>query len=209
MRFHAGMWTPAGSGEAGGVAAAPVPGAAATAGALNDMILAVGVARDRSAFAALFGHFAPRVKSYLLRLGCDAGAAEEIMQEVMVTVWRRAETFDPAQANASTWVFAIARNKRIDVVRRERRPELDAEDPALMPEPAAMADDAVASAQTVDRVREAIRTLPEEQRTLLRMAYYDDKPHSLIAEECGLPLGTVKSRIRLAVTRLRKILKDA
>jgi len=180
-----------------------------TAAGLNDMIVAVGAARDRAAFAGLFGHFAPRIKSYLMRLGCEAGSAEELMQEVMVTVWRRAETFDPAQANASTWIFAIARNKRIDAVRRERRPELDPDDPALAPDPAAPADVAVESAQTVDRVRAAIRTLPEEQRVLLHMAYYDDKPHSLIAEECGLPLGTVKSRIRLAVTRLRKVLKDS
>jgi len=176
---------------------------------LNDLIVAVATARDRSAFAKLFGHFAPRIKAYLIRLGCDAGSAEELAQEAMVTLWRRAETFDPTQANASTWVFAIARNKRIDALRRQRRPEVDPNDPALAPDAPAAADAVVESTQDVARVRAAMASLPEEQRLLLQMAYFEDKPHSVIAEEQGLPLGTVKSRIRLAVTRMRKVLKES
>lgn len=176
---------------------------------LNALIEAVATERDKAAFASLFAHFAPRIKSYLMRLGCDGGSAEELAQEAMVTLWRRAETFDARQANASTWVFAIARNKRIDALRRQKRPELDPEDPALAPDAPAAADAMVESVQDVARVRAAMGALPEEQRVLLQMAYYEDKPHSVIAEEQGLPLGTVKSRIRLAVTRLRKVLKES
>jgi RNA polymerase sigma-70 factor (ECF subfamily) len=179
------------------------------AASLNALIEAVAAHRDKAAFASLFTHFAPRIKAYLMRLGCDGGSAEELTQEAMVTLWRRAETFDARQANASTWVFAIARNKRIDALRRQRRPELDPQDPALTPDAPAAADALVESVQDVARVRAAIGALPEEQRLLLQMAYYEDKPHSVIAEEQGLPLGTVKSRIRLAVTRLRKVLKES
>ena len=175
---------------------------------LNELVLAVAHQRSRRAFGILFGHFAPRLKSYLMRLGSDAGVAEELVQEVMLLVWHRAETFDPAQANASTWVFTIARNKRIDVIRRERRPEVDLADPALVPEPVEQADHAVETVQETERLHAAIRALPAEQADLLRLAYYDDKPHSTISAERGIPLGTVKSRLRLAVDRLRRLLKD-
>ncbi|MEM7446108.1 MAG: sigma-70 family RNA polymerase sigma factor [Pseudomonadota bacterium] len=174
---------------------------------LDDLLVAVA-GGDRSAFVELFDHFAPRVKSYLIRLGCDMSAAEEIGQEVMVTVWRRAETFDRRQASASTWMFTIARNKRIDMVRRERRPELDPTDPAMMPEPEITGEKAVQKRQETQTVVRAIAELPDEQKTLLQMAYYEDKPHSVIAAETGLPLGTVKSRLRLALNRLRKIVKE-
>ncbi len=179
-----------------------------TAPSLSDMVVAVGRRRDRVAFAGLFAHFAPRLKAYLMRSGCEATAAEEVVQEVMVTLWRRAETFDPGQASASTWVFTIARNKRIDMVRRERRPEIDPDDPALRPEAEPAADHAVESLQDSKRLREAMSVLPAEQQEILRLAYFEDLPHSAIAERCDMPLGTVKSRIRLALTRLRKTLKD-
>lgn len=175
---------------------------------LNDLIGAVGRDQDRAAFVCLFKHFAPRLKAYLARLGTDGATADELTQEVMLMVWRRAATFDPAQANASTWVFTIARNKRIDRLRRERRPEIDPDDPALVPDPVDAADTMVEFAQESDRLRSAIRELPAEQADLLHMAYFDDKPHSLIAAEQGLPLGTVKSRLRLALGRLRKVLKE-
>lgn len=193
----------------GGMTAASTtspPGAAAPS--LNDLVVAVGSRRDRAAFAGLFAHFAPRLKAYLMRGGCEATAAEEVVQEVMVTLWRRAETFDPGQASASTWVFTIARNKRIDMIRRERRPEIDPEDPALVREPDAPADQMVESAQDAGLLRAAMAGLPEEQRQILHLAYFEDLPHSEIAERCDMPLGTVKSRIRLALARLRKTLKD-
>ncbi len=164
--------------------------------------------RDRGACAALFTHFAPRLKAYIRRLGADGGMAEELVQEVMLLVWRRAETFDPSQASAGTWIFTIARNRRVDALRREQRPEFDPDDPALVPDPEEPADKRVEAAQSVGRVRAAMRDLPPEQAELLRMAYYEDKPHSVIAAERGIPLGTVKSRLRLAMERLRKALKD-
>lgn len=179
---------------------------------LEDRLLAVGRDRDRAAFAALFGHFAPRLKAYLRRQGCDAAGAEELVQEVMLLVWRRAETYDPAQASASTWVFTIARNKRIDVLRREQRPEIDPDDPALVPalvpDRPESADRRLETQQSAGRLREALKDLPPEQAELLRLAYFEDKPHSVISAERGIPLGTVKSRLRLAMERLRKALRD-
>ena len=175
---------------------------------LNDLVLAVARRRSRQAFAALFAYFAPRLKSYLMRLGAEAGQAEELVQDVLLQVWHRAETFDPAQANASTWVFTIARNKRIDAVRRERRPEIDLTDPALVPEPVQPADRSLETGQENARLNAAIGALPNEQAKLLRLAYYEDKPHSTISAEQGIPLGTVKSRLRLAVDRLRRLLRD-
>jgi len=168
----------------------------------------LAVKRDRSAFAELFEHFAPRVKAYLMRSGSDAEAAEELMQEAMLTVWRRAESFDASQASVATWIFTIARNKRIDVYRRSNRPDFDKNDPALVPDAEQQPDDAVAERQESGALRNAIAELPEEQARMLRMAFYEDKAHSEIAEETGVPLGTVKSRLRLAIGRMRKIVTD-
>lgn len=170
------------------------------------LIRAVAERRDREAFARLFRFFAPRVKAYLLRLGSDDGAAEEIAQEALVTVWRKAESFDPSQASVSTWVFTIARNKRIDRLRRLKRPALDPEEPALQPESRPSADRLLDAAQRDERLRRALETLPEEQAEVVRLAFFEDKAHAAIADETDLPLGTVKSRLRLALTRLRRAL---
>ncbi len=164
---------------------------------------------DRAAFRALFQHFAPRVKSYLLRLGVGDMEAEEVMQEVMLIVWRRADSFDARLASVSTWIFTIARNRRIDLARRGKRPELDPNDPALVPDEAVDGADAQYDAvQRDEKMRGALACLPPEQADLIRRAYYEDKSHSVIAAETNLPLGTVKSRIRLALGRLKDALKD-
>jgi RNA polymerase sigma-70 factor (ECF subfamily) len=173
-----------------------------------DLLQTLAEARDRQAFARLFAHFAPRVKSYLRRLGAGDTLAEELAQEVMLTVWRRAHLFDRRQAGASTWIFTIARNKRIDAIRRDKRPDLDADDPALVPEAETPADKLVEAGQKEERLRQAIEILPQEQAALLRMSFFEDKSHSAIAEELDLPLGTVKSRLRLALSRLRSMLED-
>lgn len=175
---------------------------------LADLMARVAENRDRAAFAELFDHFAPRLKAYLLRLGAESGAAEELTQEAMIMVWRKAATFDPAQAGVSTWVFRIARNKRIDALRREKRPELDPEDPALVPESPEEADRAVERNQSEDRLRAALKTLPEEQAEVVRLAYFEDLAHGAVAEATGLPLGTVKSRLRLAMARLRSAMQE-
>lgn len=175
---------------------------------LNDLLLRVARSKDRPAFIALFEEMAPKLKAYLMRTGSDAAAAEELVQDVMLTIWRKAETFDPSQANAATWMFTIARNRRIDRFRRENRPDLDPEEPMLLPSAPAQADDVVGLSQDSERLAEALQTLPAEQAELLEKAFYEDKAHSAIAEETGLPLGTVKSRIRLALNRLRKNMLD-
>jgi RNA polymerase sigma-70 factor (ECF subfamily) len=174
----------------------------------NDLLLAVARERDRAAFAELFRHFAPRLKAYLTRLGAEGALADELVQEVMLTVWRRADGFDPSQASAATWIFTIARNRRIDGLRRESRPEFDPHDPALVPDVPEAADRLIETTQDTARLQAAISVLPGEQAELLRLAYYEDQPHSAIAERTGLPLGTVKSRLRLALGRLRKALVE-
>ena len=170
------------------------------------LIQLIAAQADRAAFAALFSQFAPRVKSYLLRLGASGAAAEELAQETMLTVWRKAALFDPARAGASTWIFTIARNLRIDAIRRER-PAPTSEDPTdTDPEPGA--DAVVFAAEREVRVREALKVLPPEQVQIVELSFFSDEPHSVIAERLGLPLGTVKSRLRLAMGRLRGLLED-
>jgi len=176
---------------------------------LSSLLRRVGRDRDRQAFVQLFHHYAPRLKSFLQRQGVEPTAAEEIIQDVMVSVWRRADSYDPQLASVNTWVFAIARNRRIDRLRQERRPEIDPDDPALVPDEAADGREAaILAEEETARLHRAIGTLPAEQAELLRMAYFEDKPHSAIAAERNLPLGTVKSRLRLALTRLRKVLGE-
>ena len=162
----------------------------------------VAANQDRAAFAVLFAHFAPRVKAYLLRLGASSGVAEELAQETLLSVWRKAQLFDPAKASAATWLFTIARNLRIDAIRREKRPELDPED--FMPEPDADADAGLMLAENEGRLRLALKELPADQIQVVELSFFADKPHSQIALELGIPLGTVKSRLRLAMARLKR-----
>ncbi|MEM7223207.1 MAG: sigma-70 family RNA polymerase sigma factor [Pseudomonadota bacterium] len=172
------------------------------------LLAAVAARADKVAFARLYDHFGPRVLSYLRRLGSDQAIAEDLTQEVMLTVWRRAATFDPSKAAISTWIFTIARNRRIDALRKERRPELDPSDPALVGEPPEMADHKVAADEEAIQLRAVIDELPEEQAELLRLAFFQDKSHAAIAEQLALPLGTVKSRLRLAMAKLRTKMQD-
>jgi RNA polymerase sigma-70 factor (ECF subfamily) len=183
-------------------------GGALDAGPMADCILAVAKSRDYAAFEALFRHFAPRVKSYLLKIGRDASVAEEVMQETMIMVWRKAGQFDPSKASASTWVFTIARNLRIEAFRRDRRPELDPDDPALAPETEAPIDQVLAQQQSEAQLRKAMTSLSEDEQTLLKLSFYNDMSHSTISEKLGLPLGTVKSRFRLAYGKLRAALGE-
>jgi RNA polymerase sigma factor (sigma-70 family) len=181
------------------------PSLAVTDGrSLDDLMVAIARDRDRAAFGLLFGQIAPRLKAYLVRSGAVASQADELVQEVMLMVWHRADSFDPAQSAAATWIFTIARNKRIDAIRRDRRPEFDPEDLALVPDRAPAADRSIETAQESARLRDAILKLPAEQAELLRLAYFEDQPHTMIAQQSGLPLGTVKSRLRLAMGRLRR-----
>jgi RNA polymerase sigma-70 factor (ECF subfamily) len=157
--------------------------------------------RDEAAFVEVFQHFAPRVKAFLMRSGADAATAEECVQEVMTTVWQKAGLFDPSRASLATWIFTIARNRRIDVLRRQKRPE--PEDLTWGPEAEPDQEDWLSLQQESEQLGEAIAALPAKQRDLIEKAYYGDLSHNEIAEMTGLPLGTIKSRIRLALERLR------
>lgn len=168
-----------------------------------DLMNRVADHQDRSAFADLFAFFAPRVKAYVLRLGANGAQAEELAQEVMITVWRKAHLFDRTQASVSTWIFRIARNRRIDLLRRQTDADINPDEPSLQPQAFEAADDLLTAAEREDQVRAALVALPEEQRALLQQAFYEGLSHRDIAERSGLPLGTVKSRIRLAFAKMR------
>lgn len=177
-------------------------------GEYNALLRRVAEKQDRAAFQNLFQHFAPRIKAYLMRGGASAAAAEDLAQEAMLTLWRKAALFDPAKASAATWVFTIARNLRIDALRRERRPGFDPDDPSLIPEGEPGADALLEARATEDALSHALRDLPSGQSEIVVQSFFLDKPHSQIAAEMGIPLGTVKSRLRLAMTRLRAALGD-
>jgi RNA polymerase sigma-70 factor (ECF subfamily) len=173
-----------------------------------DLVEAIAATRDRAAFASLFDHFAPRINAFLRRLGTDNGNAEELTQEVMVTLWRKAALFDRSKSSVATWLFRIARNRRIDLARRDRSSLLDPDDPALQPGATARPDAELDARDRETRVREALQRLPPEQVELIRLAFFSGLSHSEIAERTELPLGTVKSRIRLAFGRLRGALES-
>lgn len=168
----------------------------------RNLLLAVAQKQDKTAFAELFEYFAPRIKSFLLKGGAAPDQADELAQETMITVWQKAASFDPAKASASTWIFTIARNKRIDAIRKTPRPEVDANDIDIADD-ALNASEEISMAEETDIMAQAIQNLPEEQADLLYKSYFEDKTHADIAKETNIPLGTVKSRIRLALERLR------
>lgn len=169
---------------------------------------AVAVYRDSQAFAELFSLFAPRIKAFMIKGGADHTVAEELAQETMIQVWRRASSYDPAKAAVSTWIFTIARNKRIDRLRREGRPQPDPEMyEAEQPRVASPFENLV-SADNEKSLRARISTLSSEQIEVIEKAFYEDKSHAAIAQDLALPLGTVKSRIRLALGRLRTMMEE-
>jgi len=169
------------------------------------LIVRVRDDQDKKAFGDLFRHFAPRIKGFLMKSGSSDTLAEEVAQDVMATVWQKAGLFDPARASVATWIFTIARNRKIDILRKQRRPE--PEDLPWGPSAEPDQEDTIALQQDTVRLRAAIAELPEKQRDLVKQAYFGELSHSEIATETGLPLGTIKSRIRLALERLRHELK--
>ena len=169
---------------------------------------AIAEGADRGAFAELFRRYAGRIKAFLIRGGLAHELAEEIAQEVMVTVWRKARSFDPARAGVATWIYTIARNRRIDHLRRQIRDEPDPEDPLFRPEPEATPEQQAASAGRDAQVREALASLSEDQREVVHLAFFAGLSHGEIAEQLGAPLGTVKSRLRLSFSRLKGELGD-
>jgi RNA polymerase sigma-70 factor (ECF subfamily) len=172
------------------------------------LIRAVAERADREAFSILFRHFAPRVKTMLLRAGAPAAASEELAQETMLAVWRKAALFAPEKAGVSTWIFTIARNLRIDLLRRERHPDTLLPDLTEQEDDAPRADQILAVGERNDRVRAAMASLSVEQAEVVRAAFFLDKPHAEIERHLNIPLGTVKSRLRLAMSKLRTALED-
>jgi RNA polymerase sigma factor (sigma-70 family) len=165
---------------------------------------------DREAFRRLFEHFAPRVKGLMLKTGAGSDDAEEIAQETLLAVWRKAAQFDPVSAGAAAWIFTIARNLRIDQVRRAARTgaiDHDAEFDYLV-DPAEPADDVMVRNDEAGRIASALSSLSEEQSMAIRLSFIEERPHPEIADCLGIPLGTVKSRIRLAMNRLRALLDE-
>ncbi|MCG6121886.1 MAG: sigma-70 family RNA polymerase sigma factor [Microvirga sp.] len=176
-------------------------------GELAALAAAVARTRDREAFTRLFDFFAPRLQAYLIRQGSSPALAEEIAQDTMVTLWRKSELFDPAKSSLSTWLYRIARNRRIDLLRRDRTTLMEPDDPVFDVVDDVDLEGGLDALQREEAVRAAMTELPQEQLSLVRLAFFDGLSHSEIAETTGLPLGTVKSRIRLAFTRLRRTLE--
>lgn len=177
-----------------------------------NLIAKIATRQDRAAFAALFAFFAPRIKAFMQRSGTSEASAEELAQETMLAVWRKASFFDPASSGAAAWIFTIARNLRIDAHRRQRRGgaieitddveiEFQIDD---SPQP----DSLTASALAAERVRSALTKLSDEQMRVVELSFFEERVHADIAKLLDIPLGTVKSRLRLAMNRLRDLLGE-
>jgi len=175
-----------------------------------DLIGRVASRGDREAFKSLFEHFAPRIKGFMLKTGCSADEAEEIAQEALIAVWRKAGQFDPATTGVAAWIYTIARNLRIDAVRKSVRRGGSSQAPDLVDtaDPADTADVVISRVEDASRVKAAIERLSMEQSSVIRLSFIEERPHPEIADLLGIPLGTVKSRIRLAMNRLRDLLDE-
>ena len=169
----------------------------------NSLVERIGQNRDKAAFAILFKRFGPKLKSLMLRLGTNTSTAEELVQETMILVWRKSHTFDSSKASASTWMFTIARNLRIDRFRSESRPEFDPSDPSLIPEPELQADEQLELKNRQNYVRKCLDELPNDQREVVKMSFMQGLSHQEISDKLDIPLGTVKSRLRLSFGKLR------
>ena len=168
-------------------------------------MIAVRDRQDRKAFAKLVDYFAPRLKGFIMRSGTSTAHAEEIVQDVLLTAWRKASLFDPHRAQVSAWIYQIARNRQIDVVRKESRPV-----PEILIEVSPTEPDApqiLAMDQETEQLKHALARLNENQREIIEKAYLGELTHQEISSQIGQPLGTIKSRIRLGLERLRHELK--
>jgi RNA polymerase sigma-70 factor, ECF subfamily len=173
-----------------------------------DLIIAVA-RQDKAAFAELFAYFAPRIKTMMIKVGATEQRAEDVAQDAMLLVWRKAPLFDAARAGPSAWIFTIAKNARIDALRRERRSERMATELGRQPEPdATLSDDDIMTAESEQLTRQCLLRLSPEQQRVVTLSFFEDKAHPEIAEALGIPLGTVKSRLRLALKHLKTMLED-
>lgn len=164
--------------------------------------------RDRGAFALLFDRFAPRLKTFMMRKGVATEQAEDLVQETMIAVWTKAGLYNPARGSVSAWIFTIARNLRIDRIRRESSMSYAVLEDFDQPSDEEAIDDVLAGREEQSAVARALSEIPPEQRDVLILSYVEDIPQSEIARRLSLPLGTVKSRMRLAYNRMRKSLEN-
>ena len=174
---------------------------------LSLCLKAIGKNQDKQAFSTVFKHFAPRLKSFLIKAGSTDSQSEEVIQEVMIAVWTKAATYDDSKSSVSTWVYTIARNKRIDKIRKEKRHYLSESDEGLEIPVDSTQEKEIFSAQLSNSLKKYMANLPEEQSKLLQLSYFYNKTHADISEELNIPLGTVKSRIRLALTKMRHLVE--
>ncbi|WP_067864932.1 sigma-70 family RNA polymerase sigma factor [Neptuniibacter marinus] len=171
----------------------------------NEMLSRLAESKDKTLYIALFRHFAPRVKSYLIRLGLVDTVAEELMQETMLAVWRKSHLYNSSKAAASTWIFTLARNKSIDLMRKQKYPEYDLEEWQEEPD---HQDSPCEQGVVSERMNSAINTLPENQAQVIYMSFFEGRSHADISDRLGVPLGSVKSRIRLASEKLKTMWRD-
>lgn len=176
--------------------------------AMADFLHRVAKRGDVDAFRRLFEDFAPRIKAYMIRRGVEPAVAEDLAQETLLTVWRKAGLYSPEKGSASTWIFTIARNLRIDRIRRELPFQQLPEDFDQQESEDAAPDQLALEGQRQVRVKAALASLPAEQHEVVALAFIDGLSHSEIADRLGLPLGTVKSRMRLAYQKVRETLDD-
>lgn len=178
--------------------------------AVDDLIRAIARDRDIKSFEALFALYAPRLQRYYTRLGADTGQSEEWIQEVMLSIWKKAHTYDASRAAGSTWIYTIARNKRIDAIRRQVSADRASRFDATFEDGSDVdLDQWVDAKRRASRVRGAIDQLAPEQADIIRRVYFAGEPRQRVAEQTGAPVGTVKSRLRLALGHLRRVLKSA
>ena len=175
-----------------------------SSGRFASLVEAVAAERNRAAFEALYDHFAPRINAFLLRSGVPPTIAEDLTQEVMTKLWLRANQFDRKRSSVTTWLFRIARNARIDHLRRRRGEPPIGDEALFVADEGPAPDDALGALQWEERVRAAILNLPAEQLAIIKLVFFDGLSHTEAAEQTGLPVGTVKGRIRLALARLRR-----
>ena len=161
--------------------------------------------QDREAFSKIFEYFAPRLKSYFIKAGAQENQAEEVIQEVMIAIWTKASSYDKSKSSVSTWIYTIARNKRIDKIRKEKRHYLLESDEGLEVPVASTQEENILAVQLSKKIENCLESLPAEQSKLLKLSYFYEKTHTAISEELKIPLGTVKSRIRLALNKMRNM----
>tara|TARA_B100000131_G_scaffold260554_1_gene256439 strand:+ start:64 stop:678 length:615 start_codon:yes stop_codon:yes gene_type:complete len=174
---------------------------------LSNFLKDIGENQDKSAFSSIFKYFAPRLKSFFIKLGCSDSQAEEIIQEVMIAVWTKSKTYNSAKSSVSTWIYTIAKNKRIDKIRKEKKHNTIESDDSLEIPVASKQEEQLLSAEVNEKIHHSLQFLPKEQAELLKLSYFYEKTHTDIAKDLCLPLGTVKSRIRLALSKMKNLVE--